>query len=795
MPSIFLARVWKKLNLIARLMVVSSLLFMIGGTLLLNFLFKQIADNRRTTLTETLQAEIQTLVPMIGEYAVIGDYASIQQVLNTRVQRTDMQHIEWQDAKGTIIHVENTANSLQAPAWFTRWIGLSVLTAVDVVEVGGSGYGSVLLQLSPIPSENFLWRTLQQQVLITLLSVAIFYSVMILFFWRQLRPLQALVKGTKKFGEGDYTVRIEPASAPEISASISAFNHMADTIQKLLASTLEKEAHLRAVMNSVDDAIIILDERHVIESFNHATARIFACSPAQLSGRPLLSLLEGAWVEKSSIPSTTAPGLETETNGRRGDGTLFPIEFSVKPVQAQGRQLFMANIRDISKRRHTEALLAQDRERLENYQASTEQELKLAHHVFQTITSENARKPAPLELWTRPMGLFNGDLLLYEYSPSGNLHIMLCDFTGHGLGAAIGAIPVSDAFLSMSKKGYGIHEIAAEINSKLKRMLPTGHFCAACLMSINQEAQGMEIWNGGLPPVLILGEDRKIMRRVASSKLPLGIAAAGEFDGQTEMLSLQGVHSAFIYSDGLTEARNHQDDMLGQAMFEEMIETTPNAGSWLDNVKWKITGFVGDCALSDDLSLLYVQCNTPYVVPSSMIKPKPSKRVTGEALPGSWHIELQLNGDMIKKGAPLPLLMNWLIGLSFPELQRGHVYTILSELINNAVDHGLLQLESTLKNTPAGFENYYATRQKLFDELNQGMLTVRLSQKRQAEGKNAIHILVKDSGSGFDPKQIFSQLDENDKNFGRGISLVHSLCSKLSYQGCGNEASAVYVFD
>ena len=642
----FHAGIWKKLNLIARVLVISSVLFVLGGSFLLHALFAQVADNRRTTLSENLQSETQDIAKIIVEYAVIGDYASIQQVLSMRAEKTDILRVEWRDATGKVIRADGSAQRIQAPAWFIRWVDIPVFSATAAISAGGSPYGRVLVELTYTSSINFLWRTLQQQVLILVLSVIVFYSIMILFLWRELRPLRALVKATVKFGEGDHTVRIQPAGAPEISVGIAAFNRMADTIQKLLASALEKEAHLQAVMNNIDDAIIIMDERHVIESFNQATPHLFASPVHQITGRPLMSLLGGAWAEIKNTPGDMFPKLETETHGRRGDGALFPINLRIKPLQLQGRSLFMANIRDITKRREVEALVTKARERLEIYQATTEQELRLAHHIFQTITSENARKPAPLELWTRPMGLFNGDLLLHEYSPSGQLHVMLCDFTGHGLSAAIGAIPVSDVFLGMSKKGYGIHEIAAEINHKLKRILPTGHFCAACLMSINQDEQGMEIWNGGLPPVLIMGEDRKIMRRVASSKLPLGVASPSEFNAQTEMFSLQDVRSMFIYSDGLTEARNDQDEMLGQTMLEQMIQTAPCADSWLDGIKSKITGFLGDCALSDDLSLLHVQCNTPYSFSIIAAASNPGQ-LAAEPLPGSWCIELQLSNFSI----------------------------------------------------------------------------------------------------------------------------------------------------
>jgi hypothetical protein len=79
------------------------------------------------------------------------------------------------------------------------------------------------------------------------------------------------------------------------------------------------------------------------------------------------------------------------------------------------------------------------------------------------------------------MALFSGDVLLAAPTLSGGLQVMLGDFTGHGLPAAIGAIPVSDIFYAMTAKGFSIGDIVAELNQKLRTILPTGLFCAACL--------------------------------------------------------------------------------------------------------------------------------------------------------------------------------------------------------------------------------------------------------------------------------------------------------------------------
>ena len=61
-----------------------------------------------------------------------------------------------------------------------------------------------------------------------------------------------------------------------------------------------------------------------------------------------------------------------------------------------------------------------------------------------------------------PYALFNGDLLLAACTPSGNMHLLLGDFTGHGLPAAVGAMPLAEVFYGMTAKGFGLAETLRE---------------------------------------------------------------------------------------------------------------------------------------------------------------------------------------------------------------------------------------------------------------------------------------------------------------------------------------------
>lgn len=426
---------------------------------------------------------------------------------------------------------------------------------------------------------------------------------------------------------------------------------------------------------------------------------------------------------------------------------------------------------------------------LEEYKEETERELQLARHIFFAATSRKPRAAPYLQHWERALGHFSGDLLCYEHCPCGRLHVMLADFTGHGLAAAIGALPAADIFYSMTLKGFGIADIAAEINKKLNFYLPTGHFCSACLIAIDVNRGLMEVWNGGMPPVLVLDSAAHIHRRIDSSKLPLGVAALGEFDRGTETLPLDGVESLLVYSDGLVEARNAGDEEFQAAGLEQAVAAAGAAGAVFDLVKQRVADFIGPCRPTDDISLLEIRCRAPELARSAhaaaAVAPANMNAVN------DWSIALHLGTDAVREIDPLPMLMDWLQQVRLPDDRRGQIYTVLAELINNAVDHGLLGLDSALKDTADGFTAYYRTRGERLQALANGALDVTLVGAGSPENV-AITVRVEDTGPGFDIARIVTALESNRRHSGRGIALVRALCAELNYTDRGNSVEARY---
>jgi len=124
--------------------------------------------------------------------------------------------------------------------------------------------------------------------------------------------------------------------------------------------------HLRAVMMSAADGIVTADEEGRIEWFNERAGAIFGYTPAEVVGRPL-SLLQ---------PPDTHPGRPSlwecadrrlrsgganmiEVEGRRKDGTVFPLEISASCIDIGDRCCHAIILRDISERKMLETQLRQ----------------------------------------------------------------------------------------------------------------------------------------------------------------------------------------------------------------------------------------------------------------------------------------------------------------------------------------------------------------------------------------------------------------------------------------------------
>ncbi|MCY4043895.1 MAG: fused response regulator/phosphatase [Cellvibrionales bacterium] len=416
-------------------------------------------------------------------------------------------------------------------------------------------------------------------------------------------------------------------------------------------------------------------------------------------------------------------------------------------------------------------------------------EQEVAKSTFDKIAHEGSLQADNIQYQLSPLAIFNGDVLLAANRPNGNLIVILGDFTGHGLSAAMGAIPLSQAFYSMVSKGFSIKEIAYELNKKLKDILPVGIFCCASIVDFNFVKQQIELWNGGLPDNVIFRKNGEI-KPLEAKHLPLGILANDQFNHQTQSFQLSKDDYFYMWTDGILEAENKSGEQFGEQRLMQLFDDVADPSKMFHSINQAVTAFAGDCQLSDDRSLVAIRMIDHF------LEKEPKPQPTGHRIEAhsDWVFTLQLLPDSIREKDPLPLLQQLLLNTSDLRRFTGELFVIISELYNNALDHGLLKLDSHVKSSPNGFSFYYTEREQRLKQLDRGFIHIRLEfHGSKPHGQLAVE--VEDSGEGFNYQEIAPLQKEQKLYSGRGIALVQSLCTDLNYLGKGNKVRAIFSWN
>jgi len=158
---------------------------------------------------------------------------------------------------------------------------------------------------------------------------------------------------------------------------------------------------------------------------------------------------------------------------------------------------------------------------------------------------------------------------------------------------------------------------------------------------------------------------------------------------------------------------------------------------------------------------------------------------------GSWDYELRFDGDTLGNVDPVPMLLQTIIHIQGLECLREPLFTVLTELYVNALDHGVLKLDSSLKHSTEGFAEYFSQREKRLQDLGGAFVCIRFKHTAR-KGGGRLSIQIQDSGEGFDEDEVCNETSGAPAPCGRGIMLVRNLCTSLSYSDGGRTAEAVY---
>lgn len=164
------------------------------------------------------------------------------------------------------------------------------------------------------------------------------------------------------------------------------------------AALARDEALLRAILETVPDGVVVIDEDGIVQSFSAGAERMFGYACAEVRGCNISLLMPSPYRENHDgylaryleTGERRILGIGRVVTGRRKDGSVFPHELSVGEVSAGGRRLFVGFTHDLTRRQRTEKRVEELQSELSHVSRLTEMgqmASALAHEINQPLTA------------------------------------------------------------------------------------------------------------------------------------------------------------------------------------------------------------------------------------------------------------------------------------------------------------------------------------------------------------------------------------------------------------------------
>ena len=163
-------------------------------------------------------------------------------------------------------------------------------------------------------------------------------------------------------------------------------------------SAMAREAHLNSILDTVPDAMIVIDTAGIVQSFSAAAERLFGYSADEVRGKNVSLLMPSPYREAHDgymqrymrTGERRIIGIGRVVVGERKDGSTFPMELAVGEMISGRDRYFTGFVRDITERQETDARLQELQAELvhiSRLSAMGEMASTLAHELNQPLTA------------------------------------------------------------------------------------------------------------------------------------------------------------------------------------------------------------------------------------------------------------------------------------------------------------------------------------------------------------------------------------------------------------------------
>jgi len=249
-----------------------------------------------------------------------------------------------------------------------------------IVTIGGNQYVSAfvpiqafdgrVIGLLALSRQSTALADAQRGITRTLFLITLFVVLFAaLLAWlsggRVTKPIRSLTAAARQLRSGQLSARTPVESADEVGTLGTAFNEMADALQRQtgqLQRSAATEATLRArmeaILQSMGDALIATDAAGSVVTFNRAAEEIFRRRAQTVGRQPLADVMKGQSITGRSLADAAMIGGATEGTLVRADGSQLAVALTAAPLlDSSGQQVGrVVVVRDVSREHEAERM-------------------------------------------------------------------------------------------------------------------------------------------------------------------------------------------------------------------------------------------------------------------------------------------------------------------------------------------------------------------------------------------------------------------------------------------------------
>jgi serine phosphatase RsbU (regulator of sigma subunit) len=242
-----------------------------------------------------------------------------------------------------------------------------------------------------------------------------------------------------------------------------------------------------------------------------------------------------------------------------------------------------------------------------------EEELAIARDLQTTMLPATCPEVAGFQLaaTSLPAREVGGDFFDFIEIEEHKVGLIIGDVTGKSVSGALVMSASRSVFRMLSEEQVSVGEIMTRANRRLKKDIKSGMFVALLFGVLDTRDRTLTLCSAGQTQPIHLSSKtgEAALVETQGDRFPLGILDVADY--QETRLQLEPGDTLILYTDGIVEAMNEQEELFGfdrlLTVIQELTATEPAA--ILDEIMARVNAFVGRASQHDDLTVIVIGCS------------------------------------------------------------------------------------------------------------------------------------------------------------------------------------------